>query len=92
MIAEAVAQAKSRGFEGLLSYADLRHGTGNVYRACGFEFVQENAKNYWYTDGKQRFDRFKFRAQAGKSEKEVVEEAGVRPCFGCGNNVFLMKW
>lgn len=81
-----------RGFEGVLSYAELRYGDGGVYEKCGFTCVGEALNNYWFTDGNNRFDRFKFRAQPGKSEKVVYEEAGVRPVFGCGNRIYVKKF
>lgn len=74
--------------EGILTYADLRLGTGNVYQQCGFSAVGESEVNYWYTDGINRFDRFKYRAQSGLSEASVAATAGVRPVYGCGNAVF----
>lgn len=73
----------------LLSYAELRFGDGGVYTMCGFEPKKEALNNYWYTDGVRRFDRFRFRAQPGKTEKQVAEENNVRPVYGAGNNVFL---
>ena len=51
----------------------------------------EALNNYWYTDGERRYDRFKFRAQPGKPEKQVAEEAGVRSVWGCGNRIYLLK-
>jgi hypothetical protein len=83
--------AKQRAFDGILSYAELRFGTGRVYDQCGFTNVGETTVNYWYTDGAVRFDRFKYRAQPGKTEKQVVDEAGVRPVWGAGHKIFLLK-
>lgn len=83
--------ARDGGFEALLSYAELRYGTGNVYEKDGFTLVGEALNNYWYTDGERRYDRFKFRAQPGKPEKQVAEEAGVRSVWGCGNRIYLLK-
>lgn len=79
------------GFEGVLSYADLRFGKGSVYEKCGFECKGDTTDNYWYTDGKKRFDRFKYRAQPGKSERIVAEENNVRQVWGCGNRVYVWK-
>lgn len=76
---------------GLLTYADLSHGDGGVYVRSGFEQEGSTDLDYWYTDFVQRFNRFKFRAQPGKTEKEVTEEAGVCKIFGCGSNRFLLR-
>lgn len=78
--------------EGLLSYADLRFGEGRVYERCGLSRVGESQINYWYTDGQNRFDRFKYRAQNGVSEKEVAKLNNVKPVYGCGNAVYLRKF
>lgn len=84
--------AKQDGFEGVLSYAELRHGTGKVYEKFGFDLAGETTTNYWYSDGKRRYDRFKFRAQPGKPEKVVAEENNVRSVWGAGNRIYLIKF
>jgi hypothetical protein len=91
-IIAAVSEWASRsGFEGILSYADLRFGSGDVYSKCGFERIGETGTNYWYTDGQHRFDRFAFRAQDGLSEKEYALSKGVRPVYGSGHAIFVKK-
>ena len=87
---EELAKAEQR--VGILSYAELRFGTGAVYEKCGFSLVGETVGNYWYTDGSNRYDRFKFRAQSGKTEKQVALDANVRAVWGSGNNVYLKKF
>jgi hypothetical protein len=82
----------SETFDGMLSYAELRFSEGGIYAHCGFERKDDATMNYWYTDGIRRFDRFKFRAQPGKPEKIVADEAGVRPVYGCGNAIYLKKF
>lgn len=82
---------KEDGSDCLLSYAELRFGEGNVYKTCGFDRVGESTGNYWYSDGSKRWDRFKFRAQPGKSEKIVAEENNVRSVWGAGNNIYLVN-
>jgi len=77
---------------GLLSYAELRFGEGGVYDRCGFIRQLDSVTNYWYSDGMIRHDRFKFRAQPGKSEKIVTEEANVKAVYGAGNAIYLKKW
>lgn len=91
LLARVKLQSLSDNFEGLLSYADLRFGSGRVYEKCGLTPVGESSINYWYTDGHQRLDRFAFRAQKGKSEAEVARDAGVRQVWGPGNGVFIWR-
>ena len=91
LLKHAVAWVKGEGFKTLMSYCDLRFGEGNVYLKNGFTLVKQNTGvNYWYTDGVQRYDRFKFRAQPGKSEALVAEEAKVHKIYGCGNSLYEM--
>ena len=75
----------------LVTYVDRRFGTGKGYEACGFERVGDTGVDYWYTDNVVRHDRFKFRAQDGKSEKIVASEAGVSRIYGCGSLVLVKK-
>ena len=91
LLTRVKCQAMDDDFDGVLSYADLRLGVGGVYEQCGFKLVGESPMNYWYTDGTSRFDRFSFRARPGKPEKQVAEENGVRPVWGCGNRIYLWK-
>lgn len=77
------------GFGGILSYCDRRYGEGNVYLKSGFELIGNTSIDYWYTNGKTRHNRFKFRAQKDKPEKQVAKENGVYKVFGCGNNVYV---
>lgn len=80
------------GYRRIISYCDLRFGYGNVYLQSGFSCVKEDTGiNYWYTDGKIRYPRFKFRATKDKTEKEVAEENKVWKVFGCSNNLYELK-
>jgi hypothetical protein len=57
-----------------MSYVDRRIGDGNFYLRVGFKYVQTTELNYWYTDLKNIFVRFKFRTYEGRSEKEIAAE------------------
>jgi len=90
LIKHAANYAKEQGYSGLLSYAELRFGTGNVYQKCGFEKLPDTRSiNYWYTDDITRFHRFKFRAQNGMSEKDFATANHVRPIYGAGNRTYV---
>lgn len=84
--------AQKDGYVGLLSYSELRYGDGNVYEMCGLKLVATALNNYGYCDGLTRFNRFKYRAQPSKTEKQVADENNVRPVYGAGNNVYLIKF
>lgn len=85
------AATKKYRNETFLTYADLRFGDGKVYEKCGFEQVGTTPPDYSYTDFQNRFNRFQFRAQNGKTEKQVAEEAGVVKIFGVGSKIFLLR-
>lgn len=77
----------------LISYADRQFSTGNLYERCGFFDQKEKTPiSYGYTDFIQRYNRFKFRAQPGKTEKEVAEENNVFKIYGVGNFVFIKRF
>ena len=86
----SIGWASNMKYESILTYADLRFGEGKVYENSGFDKIGATKLDYWYTDGKNRFDRFKYRAQNGKSEKQVAKENGVEKIFGCGSNRFSL--
>lgn len=92
LVAAVKEWAIAQGHEGVISYAELRFGEGNVYEKCGFTLAGETTVNYWYSNKAKRWDRFKYRAQPGKPEKQVVEEAGVKAVWGSGNKIYLMKF
>jgi len=92
LIKKVEEMAKLEGFGGILSYCDRRFGEGNVYVQSGYELLKSSDISYWYTDGQERFNRFKFKAQKNKPEKIVAEENGVFKVFGCGNNVYVKKF
>lgn len=75
----------------IISYADLSYGDGGVYEENGFTLNGDTKLNYWYTDGKERYNRFKFRAQDGMSEREYARENGVEKLYGCGNKLYKME-
>ena len=77
-------------YRNILCYCDLRYGTsGKGYEILGFSNEGHTGIDYWYTDDYARYDRFKYRAQNGISEKEVAKNAGVKKIFGCGSYRFI---
>ena len=83
--------ALKEGCAGILTYADRRFGEGKVYQLSGFDYKGTTNLDYWYTDGRERFNRFGYRAQSGKTEKQVTAEAGVYKVFGCGSNIYELS-
>lgn len=93
LVKAALAEASSRGYSGLLSYADLRHGTGDSYMKVGFSDVTGKAlPRFWWTDYVNRFNRFRYKADKtrGMTQAQVAEEAGVVMIWGCSNRVMVL--
>jgi hypothetical protein len=87
-------RAREEGFKSLLSYCDRRFGEGKVYLNNGFDLVGETpSPGFWWTNGRERFNRFKFKADKSnnKTEKEVAKENGVYRVYGCGHNIYMKK-
>lgn len=78
--------------KGLISYADRRHGEGKCYLESGFVYAGDTGIDYWYTDGRTRFDRFSFKANGDLTEKQRATSAGVGKIWGCGNNVWILDF
>lgn len=88
ILKHATRKMRELGFKEILTYADLRFGEGDVYLKNNFVLKTRTGVDYFYTDFKKRFNRFKFRAQSGKPEKIVAKENGVVKIYGVGHNVF----
>lgn len=87
----ALAWSLEQGRAGLMTYVDRRVGTGNGYVKAGFSKVGVTGIDYWYTDFQSRFDRFKFRARAGKSEKQIALESKVFKIWGTGSRIMILR-
>jgi hypothetical protein len=83
--------AIGEGYENILTYADLRFGTGGVYEKSGFTPIGHTGIDYWYTDGSVRYNRFKFRAKPGVTEAQVALDNGVYKIYGCGSMKYLLS-
>ena len=82
----------------VISYADRRWNTGQVYENMGFEFTHFSQPNYFYVIGQQRYNRFKYRKDVlikegydpSKSEHEIMIERGIYRIYDCG--CLCYKW
>lgn len=83
----------------VISYADRRWSSGNLYYKLGFEFVHNTQPNYFYTKGNSRLNRFGFRkselVKQGfdplKTEHEIMKERGYNRIYDCGAMKFEWK-
>ena len=82
----------------ITSYCDRRWSIGNMYKKLGFELDHFSTPNYFYIEGNNRKNRFKYRKSElirkgydkNKTEKEIMVERGLRRIYDCGTMVF--KW
>jgi hypothetical protein len=80
---------KETGYDKILTYADRKLGEGNSYQKVGFKHIDITNQDYFYSDGENRFNRFKFRATKEKSEKEVAIDNNVFRVYGLGSAIFI---
>ena len=83
--------AKQQEYEKIITYSDCRYSWGNIYKINNFSLIHHTGISYDYTNGQNRFGRFKFRAQDGKSEKQIAEENKVYKIYGAGNYLWELK-
>jgi len=83
--------SSKNGYSQIMTYVDRRVGTGNGYVSAGFERVGCTAPDYWYTDNELRYDRFRYRAQLGLTERQVALAAKVSRIYGCGSHIFRIS-
>jgi hypothetical protein len=75
----------------IITYVDTRFGgDGNGYVNAGMRLIDETTPRFWWTDFRNRFNRFKFKAnkRLNLSENDVAEIAGVSKIWGCKNLLF----
>lgn len=86
-------EAKALGFEGILTYADCRFGSGDVYLKSGFEHVGITKPNYFYERNGIREARFKHRKSAtleGSTEREQQNLLGWYAVYDAGNEIYVL--
>jgi endogenous inhibitor of DNA gyrase (YacG/DUF329 family) len=81
----------------VLSYCDVRWGTGKMYENLGFEFSHKTEKNYYYMksirESRVKYQKHKLKklfpnADMSKSESEIMKEQGFAKIYDFGNYVY----
>lgn len=87
----------------IITYADLRYGTGNVYLNNGFDLLHASKPNYYYfklpsilRESRNKYQKHKLEKKLdyfnpGLSEIENMRINGYDRIWDCGNNVFVYK-
>ena len=84
----------------IITYADKRWSTGDLYNKLGFTHIRDSKPNYFYVVGLNRENRFKYRKgelvkqgyDANKSEHEIMLERKIYRIYDCGTMVYEMKF
>lgn len=92
---------KNNNCNHILSYADKRWSSGDLYYKLGFEYIHSTKPNYWYCDYRNilRIHRFNFRKSvlinegfdSSLSEHEIMLQRGIPRIYDCGNIRFEWK-
>ena len=83
----------------IVSYADKRWSTGNLYKKIGFTRIKDSKPNYFYIINNHRENRFKYRKSVlvnegfnkNKSEHEIMLERGIYRIYDCGCKVYVRE-
>ena len=86
----AIPELKKLGFTKIITFADLRWHTGELYEKLGFTFETEIESSYYYSNGKERKSKYVFRVPAGVSEVEEAHKKGWHRVFDIGKKRFVM--
>ncbi len=91
----------NHNFEEVISFADLRHSNGDVYRKNGFEFISEIRPDYRYiingvTYHKSSFSKSNIQKKfsidiSDNSESELMNELGIPRIYDCGKLKFRFR-
>jgi hypothetical protein len=85
--------------ESIVSYADLRYGSGNVYLNNGFRESHTTKPGYWYFYKNHMYHRMswqkyklvKLGADPALSEQEIMNSWGALRIYDCGHKCFVYE-
>lgn len=86
--------------QSIISYCDLRWGTGKSYLNMGFTKLRTTEPNYFYVKDGVRYSRYKFTKKRleskgmllpddTRSEKQVMVDLGFSKIYDCGHDVYI---
>lgn len=91
LIKYVIEWCKENNIKKIITYSDCRYSWGKTYQKYGFSFVRHAYPDYYYTDWINRFNRFKFRAKNGSTERQIARENGVYRIYGPGHYRWELK-
>ena len=98
LLKHSIKTLKERGFKTILTYADRRFGSGEVYKINGFTHIGNTGANYFYEKGGIRESRFRHRKnndleyikEYGNSEREQNNNRGWYAIYDAGNEIYTL--
>lgn len=92
---------KNYGPKSILSYADRRYGTGEVYSKLGFSFSGQTSPGYHYwkfgprLESRMKYQKHKLRNMESfdetLSEREIMRKEGYHRIYDCGHNIWTWE-
>jgi hypothetical protein len=90
------------GAKPLITYADLRWGSGDSYRKCGFSYIGKTEPGYFWSKSNKAVSRWSFTKKKlsqlpefsnaysdSKSEAQICSEMGYSKVWDAGNAKFI---
>ena len=85
----------------IISYANLDHSNGMMYKKSNFKLIKTTSPGYFYTKNRAVYSRQKFQKHKLKNKLEIFDENisesqnmfnnGYRRCWNSGNDLYLLK-
>ena len=92
LLSAVVKWSKENGYSKILTYADCRFGSGDVYLKSGFTHTHTTNPNYYYEKRGIRENRFKHRKKKdislGNTEREQNANSGWYAIYDAGNEAY----
>jgi len=85
----------------IITYADRRYSSGNVYKKLGFAFMRNSNIGYKWVKNNILYNRVQFQKHKLKDKLEIFDESfsesqnmflnGYRKLYDCGQKVYIMQ-
>lgn len=96
---------KKYNYGSIITYADKRYSSGNLYKKCGFTELEDSSPNYFYCEpnfkclklhSRLKFQKHKLKDLLEKFDESLTESEnmfnnGYRKIWDCGNKVFVLE-
>jgi hypothetical protein len=81
----------------IISYADRRWSTGDLYEKLGFKFIHNTPPNFYYVINKKRINRLNFQKHKlvkmgydkNKTANQIMIDENINKIYDCGNKKYI---